>query len=192
MLFALAVAGGLAYAGWRGWTEERRSLFVAAAALLVVQLFCTLVLPARSAQTFVTYSGGVGSLAFGAALLATFFAPPGHKLHRDWLRWGFLVLGAAAFADTFVQWWQARTDFEAAGLGQFESGELTDPSKLLGLGWTLPGLTRQYLAIGVASLLAVGVTQFFHVRRTRAELERLERDWQRELRQGARPDVRRA
>jgi hypothetical protein len=191
-LFAFLIAAALGYLGWRGWTEERRSWTIVAASLLAVQLVCTLALPAASAHTFVTYSGEAGSLVFGAALVATFFTPPGHKLHRDWLRWGFLVIGAAAFADTFVQWWRARTDVDAAGLGQLDTGELTDPTKLLGLGWSLAGLTRQYLAIGVLSLAALAVLQYRHVRRTRDALDRLEWAWQRELRKPPRDDVRTA
>jgi hypothetical protein len=191
-LFTLLIAGGLGYLGWRGWTEERRSWAVVAGALLAVQTLCTLVLSARSAQTFITYSGEAGSLVFGAGLVATFFTPPGHKLHRDWLRWGFLVIGAASFDDTFVQWWQARTDVDAAGLGQLDTGELTDPTKLLGLGWSLAGLTRQYLAIGALSLVAVAILQYRHVRRTRDALDRIEWTWERELRKPPREDVRTA
>ena len=143
--------------------------------MLVVQLFASLAVPARSARTFVTFAGDAGSLAFGAALMACFFVPPGHKLHRDWLRWGFLFLGAASFADTFGEWWTARTNPSTIAFGQFEHGELTDASKLVTVErWAVPDMVGRYVTTGVLGLLALAVLQFLHVQRTRRALADLE------------------
>lgn len=185
-LFALALMAGLGYAVYRGWTAERRLLAGAGLAVLAVQLVCTLGLSERAAHTFITFSGNAGAMVLGAALMATFFAPPGHKLHRDWLRWGFLVIGAAGFADAFGQWWRARTDFAAVGLGEIEGRGPTDASKLVQWGWSVPTITSRYVGIGVLCLLALGTLQFFHVRRTRDALLDLEADWEREVRRTAR------
>jgi hypothetical protein len=172
--FAFALSGGLGVAVWHARATEDRILGRAALALLVLQLLATLAVPARSASTLISFAGDAGSLLFGAALMATFFAPPGHKLHRDWLRWGFLFLGAGSFTDTFDQWWTARTDATVIPFGEFEHGGPTDPSKLLMSGWTISVLVGRYVAVGVLCLLALAVGQILHVRRTRASLLALE------------------
>lgn len=172
-LFVLAIMGGLGYAGWKGWTTRDRVLTAAAVAAFALQLVGTLGLSEHTAQTLITFGGGAGSLIFGAAFMATFYAPPGHKLHRDWLRWGLLVLGAAAFVDTFEEWWSARTDIDAIVFGEIEGHGATDQSRLVDeYGWSIPSLVRRYFSLGVACLLALIPLQLLAVRRARAALLR--------------------
>jgi len=173
-LFALALMGGLGWAVWRGWTGDQRGLAAAGIGVLSLQLVCTLGLSGRAAHTLITFSGHAGCLVFGAALMAMFFVPPEHKLHRDWLRWGFLVIGAAGFADTFDLWWRARTDYSVIGFGEVEGRGATDASVLVREGWSVPTMTGRYAGIGVLCLLALAALQFRHLRRTRAALETLE------------------
>ncbi len=173
-LFAAAVAGGLGWGAWRARESEDRALFAAAVAGLVVQAWGTLLLSNASAQTLISFAGDAGSLVFGAALMATFFAPPGHKLHRDWLRWGFLVIGAAGFADTFSVWWAARRDRSVIPFGELEGCGDSDPSRLVGGGWSVEGMVARYVALGLVSLIALLALQVLHVRRTRAALQALE------------------
>jgi hypothetical protein len=173
-LLVLLIVAGLGWAAWRGWTEDRRLPIAVAGAALLVQAVCTLGLSARSARTLITFAGGVGSLVFGGGLMATFFVPKGHKLHRDWLRWGFLVIGAASFADTFYEWWRVRADLSAVAFGANEGRGPTDPSVLASAGWSVPLMTSRYLGIGVLCLLALAGMQLLHVRRTRAALLALE------------------
>lgn len=176
-LFALALAGGLGWSAWKGRTSGNRALATAAGSALVAQLLGTLVLSARGAATLISFAGDAGSLVFGAALMATFFVPPGHKLHRDWLRWGFLVIGAAAFVDAFGGWWAARTDTSAILFGAFEDGRPTDPTQLVQRdGWSVDAMIRRYVGTGVLSLAALVPLQLLHVRRSRAALEALERE----------------
>jgi hypothetical protein len=173
-LFALAITGGLAWALWRTWTDHRRVLSGLVLAVLVLQLGLTLVLSPAKAETLISFCGDAGSLVFGSALMATFFVPPGHKLHRDWLRWGFLVIGAASFADTFPDWWTARHEPSIIAFGEIEGRGDTDPSSLLQAGWTVDQMVSRYVGIGVLSLIALAAAQVVHFRRTREALERLE------------------
>jgi hypothetical protein len=175
-LFALPLAGVLGWLLWQAREQENRAAAWAAGAALAVQLFGTLVLRPREAATLITFGGDAGSLVFGAALMATVFAPPGHKLHRDWLRWGFLGLGAASFMDVFDQWWKARRDVGIIPFGEMEHGGESDPTKLVAeFGWTVPDLVGRYVALGIACLLALAALQVVVERRRRraAGAERL-------------------
>lgn len=176
LVFALALTSGLAYGIWRARAERERLWTGAAIATLALQLLLTVVLSPAAAHTLITFCGDAGSLVFGAALMAAFFVPPGHKLHRDWLRWGFLVIGAASFADTFPGWWTARHDPSVIVFGEIEGRADTDPTKLVDAGWTVARMVSRYVGVGVLSLVALGVAQVLHVRRTREALEVLERD----------------
>jgi hypothetical protein len=171
--FAFAIAAGLGYAIWRGRSTEDRVLFAGAVALLAVQLFATLLLRERTAHTFITFAGDAGGLVFGTAAMAAFFVPPEHKLHRDWVRWGLVVIGAASFVDAFQGWWWARHDVDAIGFGE-QSGSDLDPTKLAQAGWGADTMIHRYLGLGVLCLLALAVLQVRHVRRTRAALFALE------------------
>ena len=97
-----AVIGGAAY--W-SWQAGRRRLGAALVALLAVQLFCTLLLSTARARQFIVFMGDGGCLVLGSLLMLTVYAPEESALKRGWLRWGFLVIGAASFADAFAQWW---------------------------------------------------------------------------------------
>jgi hypothetical protein len=173
-LFALALAGGLGYAAWTGWTEEDRGRVVGASSALALQLVGTLLLSEHAAQQLILFGGGMGSLVFGTACMATFYAPPGHKLHRDWLRWGLLVLGAAAFCDTFYDWWQARAEPEVIAFGEIEGHGATDQSRLVDdFGWSVATLVRRYFGLGVVCLFVLTTLQVLHLRRTRRALDEL-------------------
>jgi hypothetical protein len=175
-VFALAITAGLAYAIWRARTEGERVWMSVAIAVLVLQIALTVVLSPARAHVLITFCGDAGSMVFGAALMAAFFVPPGHKLHRDWLRWGFLVIGAASFADTFPGWWAARHDPGVIVFGEIEGRADTDPTVLVDSGWTVVQMVSRYVGIGVLSLAGLAAAQVLHVRRTRDALASLEAD----------------
>lgn len=175
LLFALAISAGLGYAIWRAWTSGQRVRAGAFMALLGAQWIATFGLRETTAHTFITFAGDGGMLVFGAALLAAFFVPPGHKLHRDWLRWGFLVIGSASFADSFYEWWSARRDPSLIAFGEIEGRGDTDPTVLLQAGWSIDRMVGRYVALGLVSLLVLAALQVWHVRRTRAALDAIER-----------------
>jgi len=149
-----AAAGSAAWA----WRNGRRGTFRAMVAVCTLQLFCTAVLPAASARQLIYFMGDGGCLVLGALLMLTVYAPEGGALRRGWLRWGFLTIGAAAFADAFSQWWAARTDAERIPFGMSEGRGLSDPS-MLGetYGWSADMLVHRYVALGCACLVALAV-----------------------------------
>jgi len=111
----VAFAAGLGYAAARA----RRSIWlVVPAVLLAAELVCTFLLPDRRAQSFILWSGDGGCMIFGTLLMLSFYAPADSQIRIGWLRWGFLVIGAAAFADGLATWWAARSDRDAIPFGE--------------------------------------------------------------------------
>lgn len=155
-LLAIAAAAGLAALAVRAWRAERRALAGALGAILLVQAALTLGTSPHRAQMWIVFGGDAGMFVIGALGMATFFAPPGSHLHTSWLRWGFLVMGALAFADAFTTWWAARGDFGAIPFGELEGIGASDPSRLTDdHGWGIRPMIRRFLAVAFVSLAAL-------------------------------------
>ena len=124
--------------------------------LLALQVAGSHLLGEERARMLVVFGGDACCLWGGAVLMSAVYAPEGSWPRRDWLRFGFLFIGAAAFCDVFSQWWAARTDFERIPFGHNEGAGLSDPSRLQETwGWTTDQLVSRYLTLGCAWLLAL-------------------------------------
>jgi hypothetical protein len=156
--FGLTVFAALALgAGWT-WVAGRRRVAIALGGFTLVQVFCTLALSVARAKQFIVFMGDGGCLVLGAVAMLTVYAPAESALHRGWLRWGFLVIGAAAFADAFAQWWAARTDFDRIPFGMNEGVGLSDPSVLSETyRWSTDQIVGRYVALGCVCLCAVTI-----------------------------------
>jgi len=151
----VAFAAGLGYAGARA----RRSIWlVVPAVLLAAELVCTFALSDRRAQSFIIWSGDGGCMIFGTLLMLSFYAPKDSQIRIGWLRWGFLVIGAAAFADALATWWAARSDRDVIPFGENEGQGLSDPTVLVfEQQFSIPGLVNGYLAVGAACIVVLAV-----------------------------------
>lgn len=174
-LVTLALGGALAYLVWHGRSRESRVLVALSAVLMALQLVGTFLVPFEKARALVTFGGDAGCLVLGSALIATAYLDPEHHLRRQWLHWGFLVIGAAAFTDTFEQWWSARTDFSRIPFGELEgSGALSDPSALVQHGWTAGQIVHRYVGLGVLCLVVLVALYTWYLKRARAALDAAE------------------
>jgi hypothetical protein len=154
LVFAAIVAGAF----W-AWRTERFRLSLSLCALLAVQLFCTAALSEARAKQLIIFMGDGGCLVLGSLLMLTVYAPEESALKRGWLRWGFLVIGAAAFADAFAQWWASRKDFDRIPFGMNEGAGLSDPSVLSQTYfWSTDQIVGRYVALGCVCLVIVGVS----------------------------------
>jgi hypothetical protein len=157
-LFGFLVFAAIAAAAGWSWRRERRLLTAALGALLAIQIFCTVALSVARAKQFVVFMGDGGCLVLGSLLMLTVYAPEESALKRGWLRWGFLVIGAAAFADAFAQWWAARTDFDSIPFGRNEGAGLSDPSVLSETyRWSTDQIVHGYVALGCVCLAVLAV-----------------------------------
>jgi hypothetical protein len=168
--FGFLVFAAIAAAAYWSWRVERRRLAVALGALLVLQLFCTLALSVDGAKQFVVFMGDGGCLVLGSLLMLTVYAPEESALKRGWLRWGFLGIGAASFADAFAQWWASRRNFDRIPFGMNEGVGLSDPSVLSETyRWSTDQIVGRYVALGCVCLAVIAIFYAFGRFRPRTE-----------------------
>ena len=148
----LGAATGLVVLGRRA---GRRSWMVGGAALgSVVAL--GLVLGAGPARALIAFAGDAGAMVLGALAMCAVFGGESSRLRQGALRWGLLVIGAAAFSDVASTWWAAHRDPGEIPLGQIEFGGLSDASVLVEThGWTEQALVGRYLAVAGLCLAAL-------------------------------------
>jgi len=158
----------LALEGWlcvRGWTTRRTGWLAAGLGLAALQFIGTLGTSPRHAQEAITFGGDAGAMILGTLLMLTFFAGPESRLRTNQLRWGFLVIGAAALVDTFATWSAARTDPDVIPFGEIEGVGLSDPSKLDEVyGWTTHQIVHRHLTVGIACFVALAAAWLYETR----------------------------
>lgn len=157
-VFMILVMAGLSCAlVWRGWKRRHWSWVGVGGVLLGFQAVCTLGLTHAQAKALTFFGGDAGLMVLGTVLMATFYVPERHYLRQHALRWGFVVIGAAAFMDGFEQWWGARTDVDSIPFGRIEGVGLSDPSTLVDLyGWNVSRVIHWNVNVGLACLAALG------------------------------------
>jgi hypothetical protein len=97
-------------------------------------------------------------MILGTLLMLSLYARRESQLRVGWLRWGFLVIGAAAFADAFATWWAARSDYDAIPFGENEGRGLSDPTVLVfQQGFSIPGLVNSFVWLGFVCLAVLAV-----------------------------------
>ncbi len=164
LVFEVLVLAALAFGAFRAAQNDHPALARALAFLAALQLGCAAFLSEPRARQLIYFMGDGGALVLGTLLMLTVYAREGSALHRGWLRWGFLAIGAAAFADVFSLWWGARRNYDLIPFGMNEGAGLSDPSVLSDqYGWSADLLVHRYLLLGCAclALLACGWTLGF-------------------------------
>lgn len=151
-MVVVLLAAALGYGILRCW-RSHRAWAVFLIATLAAQIYCTFVLPDRRAMSLVIWGGDGGCMILGTLLMLSLYARKRSQLRVGWLRWGFLVIGAAAFADAFATWWAARTDRDVIPFGENEGRGPSDPTVLVYQdGFSIPGLVNGYVWLGLACL----------------------------------------
>jgi hypothetical protein len=133
---------------------------------LGVLLIIGVLLPVRTVQMLVTFGGDGGALVLGTVLMLSVFLPDDARLSRGGLRWGFLTIGAGAFATVLATWVDARRDPGEIPFGSIEGVGLSDASKLVEVyGWSERALINRYLGLAAACVLVLVIVNFLRVRR---------------------------
>ncbi len=154
----LLVSGSLIWIIIRGARLRHPAEVGIGVSLLALQSICTLLLPLHSARALIVFAGDGGAMIFAVLLMSSFYARRDSQLVIGWLRWGYLVIGAATFVDIFSTWWAACTDPDAIPFGENEGVALSDPSQLSDLhGWSASTIVGRYLLLGSICLIVLGI-----------------------------------
>ena len=170
-IVVVLLAAALSCGAFRCWRARKPwALFLCVA--LVAQGYCTLLLPDGKAMALIVWSGDGGCMILGTLLMLSLYARKRSQLRVGWLRWGFLVIGAAAFADGFATWWAARADREAIPFGENEGSGPSDPTVMIfQQGFSIPGMVNGYVWLGLACLTLLFVAYLLGLRQERASEE---------------------
>lgn len=157
----LVLVGLIGYGMFRAYLAEKPVYIALLGAVLLVQACGTLLVSEVTAEMLFTFGGDGMGMVLAAALMASFFFGS-----QKSLRWGFLVIGAAAFVDMFATWFTALWNVDVIPFGENEGSGLSDPMKLLEEhGWRTATMVRRYVAVGVGALAALAMVYSWGVRR---------------------------
>ena len=164
----ILLAGGLGYLLFLAWRAEKMVYVAILAGLLVLQGIGTFVIKESTAEMLFVFGGDGIGMVLAALLMATFFFGKRTQLYKGWLRWGFLCIGAAAFADMFSTWFAAQWDPDVIPFGEIEGVGDSDPVKLTqDYGWTVQQMVRRYVLVGFGSLAGLAAVYAWGVARAR-------------------------
>ena len=166
----LILAAVIGHQLFRGWQANHMPAVWLCAALLLIQALCTFVMKEDTAQKWITFGGDGMGMVLAVLLIGSFHAGKNTQLYKGSLRWGFLVIGAAAFADIFGTWWRARRDPESIPFGA-QDGIESDTVKLVdNWGWSHHELVTRYFTLGLVCLLAIGLVYAWGLWRVNREI----------------------
>jgi hypothetical protein len=175
-LAPLLLAGAIAYGIYRAWVAGKPAYIALLAALLVVQAIGTFGIREERAEMLITFAGDGMGMVLAAVLMASFFFGKRTELYKGWLRWGFVLIGAAAFVDMFATWWVAQYNTDVIPFGENEGSGLSDPMKLLeDYGWQTSTIVRRYVLVGAASLAGLAAVYAWGVLRARRKADSVRR-----------------
>ncbi len=166
----LALLGALGYMVFRARRTNKPHLIYAGVALILLQAIATLGISPKTAHMWITFGGDGTGMILATLLMASFFFGKNTQLYKGSLRWGFVVIGAAAYVDMYATWWKSRSDESAIPYGT-TGGMATDAMTLVDVhGWSLQTLVSRHVVLGVCCLVALAAVYAWGVRRTKAEM----------------------
>ena len=126
---------------------------VVAAFLLLLQGIGTFMLSERDARQYILFGGDGGGMVLATLLMLSFYFGKQTQLYSGGLRWGFLSIGAAAFADMFMTWVRSVNDRLQVPYG-LTGGEPTDAFKLINYHtWSWEQLISRHVTVGLICLV---------------------------------------
>lgn len=166
----LALLGALGYLVFRARRAKKPFLVYAGAALILLQAVATLGISQKTAHMWITFGGDGMGMILATLLMASLYFGKNTQLYKGSLRWGFVVIGAAAFVDIYATWWKSRTDQSAIPYGT-TGGMATDAMTLVDVhGWSLQTLVSRHVVLGLCCLIALALVYAWGVRRAKSEV----------------------
>ena len=165
LLAPVILAAAIAWMMFSAWRAGRHYLVAIGALLLVLQGLGTFWIRQSTAIALFTFGGDGMGMVLASALMASFFFGKRSQLYKGALRWGFLVIGAAAFTDMFATWIASMRDYGRIPVGEIEGVGLSDAARLLGEHfWSQQQLVRRFVTVGSLCLTGLVLVYAWGVR----------------------------
>ncbi|HEY6822192.1 MAG TPA: hypothetical protein VI321_09240 [Burkholderiales bacterium] len=165
----LLLLGGFSFLIYLGWAKEQTILIVLGALGIAVQALGTLVLKPKVAISMIVFGGDGMGMVIATGLMASFFFGKDTQLYKGSLRWGFLVIGAAAFVDLSATWFASLSDFARVPFGEQEGGLLSDATRLVDEhDWETRAMIRRHVGVALSCLGALAAVYGWGVWQARA------------------------
>lgn len=146
---------GIASLANYGRRNMQSGWMVIAAFLLLLQGMGTLMITERDSEQYILFGGDGGGMVLATLLMLSFYFGKQTQLYKGGLRWGFLGIGAAAFADMFMTWVRSASDRLQVPYG-LTGGEPTDAFKLINYHtWSWEQLISRHVTVGVICLVVL-------------------------------------
>ena len=167
----MALAGAFGYLMFWAYQANRLPLVFIGGALMLLQVAGTFIIKPDTARMLFFFGGDGMGMILATLLMASFYFGKRNQLYKGSLRWGFVVIGAAAFVDMFGTWWASRRDESAIPYGT-TGGMATDAMILIDeYGWTMQTLVNRYVMLGVCCLIALAAVYAWGIWRAKSEIE---------------------
>jgi hypothetical protein len=154
----IALLGGLGYLIHAAYRSESKGLVALGGLLVLILAIGRFGIKENTAEMLIVFGGDGAGMVLATVLMSTFFFGKETQLYKGLLRWGFLVIGAAAFVDMFSTWWVARSDFGKLPFGEQEGGLRSDALRLVeDYGWDSVALSRCYVTLGICCLIVLAL-----------------------------------
>jgi hypothetical protein len=159
-----------------GRRQLRGGWVVIAAFLLLMQGIGTLMITERDSEQYILFGGDGGGMVLATLLMLSFYFGKETQLYKGGLRWGFLGIGAAGFADMFMTWWRSASDRLQVPYG-LTGGEPTDAFKLVNYHtWSWEQLISRHVTVGVICLLLLLGFYLWGIKQASKMIARKERE----------------
>ena len=154
-LSSLLLIIGLFMLARYGLRNKKPAWLAAVLSVLLIQVYGTFVIAPNKADMYITMGGDVMGLILATILMALFYVGKQTQLYKGALRWGFLGIGAAAFMNMYIPWWNK--DMSAIGYG-LTGGIPTDSWKMINIHlWSWDALFNTHITLGLVCLSSIVV-----------------------------------
>ncbi|MFT7218702.1 MAG: hypothetical protein ACI8Z1_000313 [Candidatus Azotimanducaceae bacterium] len=145
----LILLAGSGYLIYYARLKSNGGLMLTGVTALILQFIGTFILELNTARLLVTWGGDGVGMMLAVGLMAGFSFGKRTGWYKDYLRWGFAFIGAAAFADITSPWWASLSDLSAVPYGM-TGGTHTDTYKLIhSHGWKMDDVINRYVTLSV-------------------------------------------
>lgn len=128
--------------------------------LLVLQFIGTFILSPATSDMLIIFGGDGMGIIIATLLMSSFYYGKDTGLYKGSLRWGFLMIGAAAFVDIYMVWFNSLGDVSQVPYGT-TGGRFTDSYRLVeDYDWSFKQLINRYFYLGNLCIFVLCVVYY--------------------------------